>query len=1046
MRKLLFSMVAVLLFGGQMMAQVRTVSGRVLDDLGSPIFGASVTVKGSQGGTTTGEDGSFSISVPTSARFLIFSAVGLQTQEIEITGSELSITLSEQASELDEVVVVPYGTARRRTFTGAVSTLGGNDVARQQISNVSRSLEGAVSGVQVTTGSGQPGDGSAIRIRGIGSINASSAPLYVVDGVPFGGDINSINPNDVESISVLKDAASTALYGARGGNGVIMITTRRGKGKPRVDINARYGVNSRAIPEYDVIRETGLFAELYWEALRNEAIGRTTNPLSPAAAGGYATRNLVSKWGGYNPFTVGNFEIVDSTTGRLNPNTGIRYYDDWADAMFASRPRQEYTATVSGSSDKTRYMFSLGMLDDQGYIVQSSFKRFTGRLNLDQQVSKWLRVGINGSYANSRQGQTQEGNTTYQNAFYFTRRVAPVYPVYLRDASGGFVLDDEGQRLYDFGDGVMGSRLFAGTENPRATLDLDIYNRIADNVSARGYAEVSFLPELKLTLNYGVDVLSSNNTSFQNPTFGNAIGANGRGTVSSARNTTSNINQLLNYTKSFGDHNLDVLLGHESYEFITSSLTATKENFLDPRNPNLGNAVSIQNAFSGQDEHSIEGYFSQVRYDYQGKYLLSASFRRDASSRFLAENRWGTFYSIGGGYVISEEKFLQNSNVINYLKLKASYGVSGNEGLLKPDGTQSYYAYADQFQVVNNNGALGLVFDYKGNPAITWEKNRQIDFGVDFRLFNRLNGTLEFFRRTTYDLLFNIPLPVSTGVANYPSNVGDMYNQGVEFELNADVVRSKDFRFNIGVNGTHVKNKIIRLPEENRENGIITGNFKYMEGRSLYDYFTWQYAGVNAATGQSLWFMDEMVNNEPTGMKETTPEFNQATRDYIGKNALPVLRGGVNLSLTYKGFDLNVLTAYGIGGYVYDAPYQALMYAGGGDVTTWHRDILQRWTPENPNTNVPKLMENYQNANAASDRWLIDGSYFSLRNIMLGYNLPDGTLERFGITNSRFYVVADNVFLTSRRQGLDPRQGFAGEVLNAYAPIRTVSAGVNLTF
>jgi TonB-linked SusC/RagA family outer membrane protein len=1034
-----FLMMALLAVCMQVLAQSRTVTGRITDAQGIGIASASVTAKGTTIGTSTQPDGTFSLSVPSNVTTLVISSVGYTTMEIAIDAdNSASATLVLATKAVDEVIVVAYGTAKRNTFTGSASTIKSEDIAKQQVSNITKSLEGMVSGLKATSGSGQPGASAAVRIRGIGSVSASNTPLYVVDGVPYGGDLSAINPNDVESISVLKDAASAALYGARGSNGVIMITTKKGKGKQRFDLQARYGMNSRGIPEYDVIRDPGQFLEVYWESLKNEAKNRSVNPLSDADARLYASNNIISRSGGYNPYNVAPNLLIDPATGKMNPNASLVYYDDWEKEMFEPRPRQEYVGTLSGSSDKTRYYMSFGYLNDKGYVVKSDFTRVNGRLNIEQDVNNWLRVGFNASYANSKQNTTNESNSAFQNPFYFTRSIAPIYPVYLRNSQGEFMYDNNGNKLYDFGDGVMGTRQFAATENPRATLDYDIYSYNADNLSGRGFAEFKFMPELKLTVNYGIDVNNYDDIAFQTPLFGNAASVSGRGTVDRGRDFTTNINQLLNYNRAFGNHNLDVLLGHESYLLRSNFITGTKENFLIPDNPQLGNGVSIQDLQSSEHEYSVEGYFGQIKYDYLNKYLLSGSIRRDGSSRFAPEHRWGTFYSVGAGYVISQENFMKNISWINSLKIKASYGIRGNDAL------NNNYPYLDQFTIVNNNGQIGMTLTYKGTYDITWEKNRDLDIGTEFRLFNRLTGSIGYYKREIYDLLFNVPQAISTGVTTVPLNVGNMENWGWETELSFDIVRSKDFNINLSVNASTAKNKITKLHEINKENGITTGNFKLLEGKSIYEFYTWKYAGVDASTGRALYYKDEIgTDGKPTGKMLTTTVNSEATRYYTGKTAFNDVFGGGQLNVKYKSFDFSVLASYAIGGYVFDNNYQGLMYAGGGIISTWHKDIFNSWKNPGDVTNVPLVLENYQDANSPSDRWLTSASYFDIRNITIGYTLPTSLSSRVNLGATRFYVAADNVQMFSARKGLDPRQSITGTIGNVYSPIRTISVGLS---
>jgi TonB-linked SusC/RagA family outer membrane protein len=1059
MRKLLLSLTAFLFLTGTLFAQ-RTLTGTVTDDKGNPLPNVSVVVKNTAVGTVTREDGTYSLTVPAGATTLVFSIVDQTPVEREIGAqTSISVSIATANRSLDEVVVVAYGTAKKRTFTGSASTIKSEDIGKLQISSFTRALEGAVSGVQVTSGSGQPGSGSAIRIRGVGSINASSAPLFVVDGIPYGGDFNAISSTDIESLSVLKDAASTALYGARGANGVILITTKRGKGKAKVEVQTRFGINQRAVPEYDVIRDPALFLETYWKSLRNEALYRNPGPLSPAAAAQYASQSMYSPafLNSYKQYSVpaGQF-VIDPATGKLNSQASLLYYDDWDDAMYDNNSRQEHIVTVSGSSDKTQYYLSAGYLNDKGYIVKSDFDRLTTRLRLDQEVTKWFKAGVNLTYARTKQNNTA-GGAAYQNAFFFTRFIAPAYPVWVRNAQGNFVLDSKGNRIYDFGSGTasgsMGSRTFGGTENPLATLDLDVRNREAYNTSSRVYAELSPIKNLTITLNHGIDLNNTETTTFQNPTVGNAAGVQGRSTVATGRALTENINQLINYKPSFGNHNFDLLLGHESYRLTIKGISGNKELFLFPDDPDLAGGAVLKDVNSQTDKYTVEGFFSQLRYDYDNKYFISGSIRRDGSSRFAPGRQWGNFWSAGLGWNISSEKFMESISWLNLLKLKFSIGEKGNDDLnyvgSSLTGT-NYYPYADQY-TVSSTGGPNLTIAYRGNKEITWEKNKDVNYGIEFSLFkSRLNGSFEYFKRTTTDLLFPRPLALSTGIQSIPANVGDMYNKGYEGELSYDVIRKSDLRWSVSVNATHWENKMTKVPPENEKNGIITGNNKLLPGHSIYEYFTFLYAGVDQATGLSMWYKDELGSDgKPNGKRIPTTEYAGNTgsiRYYTGKVSTPDVTGGVSTQLIYKGFDLNILTSFGIGGWVFDSPYQSLM-DDGSDITTWHQDIAKAWDPfTQAKTSVPKLQSGYQNSSATSDRWLIKGDYINLRNVTLGYTLSRSVLEKHGITSLRVYVLADNVWLDSKRKGLDPRQDFNGAVGNVYSPIRTVSVGLNVIF
>lgn len=1058
----------------------RVITGKVTDENGAPIANASVTIKETGTGATTDGSGQFSIRVEGDARTLVISFVGKATQELAITEtSSYTVRLIPAGKSLEEVVVVAYGTTTKKTFTGSVSEMKAADINKQQVSTISRAFEGMLPGVRVSAASGQPGSGQNIILRGLGSISLDNSPLWVVDGVPYNGDINAINPADVESISVQKGASATALYGSRASNGVIIVTTKRGKGKARFDIQARWGVNTRGVPEYDVIRDPGQFLEVYWQYLKHEAMFRTSNPLSEAAAGLFASQNMFGANNGrldrYNPYNVAPGQhVIDPTTGKLNTGAELKYYDDWEDNLFNNRMRQEYVATMSGSADRTSYLFSLGYLDDGGIVIKTGFKRITARLNLEQKVNNWLKLGLNTNYAKTNQDNTLDAalnNNSYQNLFFWTRNIAPIYPVYTRDATGKIVLDPKGNPYYDFGDilgnpNSMGIRRFNGTENPRATLDLDENYRKADNINTRSFVTITPIPELNITFNYSYDYRGSRQVRLQNLLYGNAgilagqTSVQGRGTLNQGKVTTQLVNQLVNYKKTLGrDHNLDLLAGHESYELSNETSFSTKEVFMVPGLSELGTAAKVTDAQSGMTNHNIESWFARAQYDYDGKYLLSASVRRDGSSRFHPDNRWGNFWSVGAGYVLSEASFMKNLSFLDQLKIKADYGVVGNDAILYPAGTNNpgafnYYPYATQY-IVFTTGTPNITPDYIGNPDITWEKNENLDIGLEFSLFRRFTGSIEYFSRNVRDMLFNVPVAISTGIQTRAQNFGTISLKGIEFDFNVQILNKKDLKWSFGLNGTHYTSRVKELPEEFQPTNTLpagrTGtpgaNFRLAVGKDPYEYFLWQFAGVDPADGKALYYRDEIgTNGQPTGNKLTTNVFSNATRYYTGKSAVPILTGGFNTTLRYKQFDLSAIMSYGIGGWTFDATYQGLMQSGSTDITTWHKDIINAWSTTNTGSSIPRIAENYQDANQTSDRFLIRSDYLALRNVTLGFTFPSGTLNRYGFSALRMYVVADNVFLSTRRQGLDTRQSFIGNTFNGYAPIRTISAGVNFSF
>ncbi|MBC7948650.1 MAG: SusC/RagA family TonB-linked outer membrane protein [Chitinophagaceae bacterium] len=1059
----------------------RTITGKVTDETGKPIPKASVQVTGGPWGTSTDDNGFFRLAdLPASAVTMVITSINYQPLTVALTASRSSYEVSLRTSDvkMDEVVVVAYGTAKRKTFTGSVSNINSADISKQQVSTISRAFDGLIPGVQVASASGQPGSGQALVLRGVGSFSLATAPLWVVDGVPYNGDINAINPADVESISVQKGATATSLYGSRATNGVIIVTTKRGKGKPKFELQARAGINDRSTSEYDVIRDPATFLELYWLNLKHEAMFRVTNPLSEQAAGQFASGAMFGAGNGrldrYQQYSVpaGQF-VIDPSTGKLNSNANLLYYDDWEDIMIDRRSRQEYIGTLSGSSDKTTYLISAGYLNDEGIAIKTGFERLTARVNIENNLNKWLRFGLGTNYSRSEQFNTQDAanaNASYQNMFFWTRNVSPAYPVWVRDASGNFKLDARGNRIYDFGSksvtdtNSMGTRRFSATDNPRATLDLDERNRTADNVNARTFIELRPIENLTVTLNYTLDYLGSRTTTNQNLLYGVAgigggqVNVQGRGTIANFKSRTELTNQLVNYKRTFGNaHNFEVLGGHESYKLVNEASTATKEVFMIPGMSEHASAARVTESQTGETNHAIESYFTRLQYDFKNKFLASGSFRRDGSSRFHSDNRWGSFWSVGVGYVLSEESFIRKAGFVNYLKVKAGYGTTGNEGLLYPAGTANpnginYYPYINQY-VVNTTGTPNILLDYRGNKNITWENNENLDIGLEGTIFRKLQFSFEYYSRNISDMLFNVPVALSTGVQFETRNSGTINIKGFEFDLNYTVVQTRDLRWSIGLNGNHYNTITKELPEEFTAQGYLPrgraglpgGNFRIAIDKDPYEYFTWAYGGADPSNGLALYYRDELgANGVATGKRTLTADWSTATRYYTGKSAIPDVTGGINTTLRYREFDFSAIAAYGLGGWTFDVTYQGLMSTGNNDITTWHKDMLKSWTTSNPNTTVPRLSENYTNGNATSDRFLIKSDFFALRNITFGYTVPTKTVEKYGLTNIRAYVVADNVFLQTRRQGLDVRQNFTGGTFNGYPPVRTISFGLNI--
>ena len=969
-----------------------------------------------------------------SAKTLVVSFVGMESQEVAIK-SHVRVTLRPNAEMLDEVMVVAYGTAKKSSFTGSASTVSSKTIGKLQVSNISKALEGAAPGVQVAMQSGQPGESATVRIRGIGSINSSAAPLYVVDGMPYDGSIAAINAADIESINVLKDAASTALYGSRAANGVVLITTKKGSQQhSKVTFDARMGVNTRGISEYDIMKDPGEYMTTYWTVLKNQNGGD----------GATASAQLIGKLG-YNPYNCADDVVVDAN-GNLT-SAALLYHDDWEKEAISNGMRQEYNLTVQGGNEKASHFLSLGYLDDEGIIANSDFKRLSLRASGDYKVNQFIK--LNGSVAYSRgekNSQAISSLSNYANTFMFTQYIAPIYPVYAYDENGKRLYNADGSSIYDFGDGTYGARAYGSNQNVVASDNANQNQQITDNVSSRFGADISFLKDFKFQANMGYDVTNMSQNRFMTPSFGDAQASGGRAYKYRTRSQTYTINELLSYNKTIAEkHHLDVLVGHENYKHEYNYLYAHKTKFFDAYIPEFSNAITNEDMNSYTHEYTIESYLGRINYDYDDKYYFSGSLRRDGSSRFSKDNRWGTFWSIGGSWRISKENFMQDVKWVNNLTLRASYGSVGNDDIYYPNSTSSnYYAYKTQYSVSNSDGSFAVSKYYEGNPELTWETSYNLNIGISASLFdNLLNVDVEYFNKRTEDMLYNVPQPMSSGLSYISQNALTMNNKGFEFTLGINIPMPKDMRWNWTFTGTHYKNKVTDIPEDKRESGITHSSYyNIREGRSVYDFYYYRYAGVNDE-GKSLWYYDATDENGNVTL-ETTDDYSQADKYYIG-TALPDFQGGITTEFAWKGLDFSISANYQLGGKIYDSMYSSLMHAGSSAGQNWHRDILNAWSETNKNSNIP-VLDGDQNANTFSDRFLIGADYFNIRNITLGYTFPKNWLRAAAIENARLYLAADNVAIFSKRKGMDPRQYISGQSQANYSAIRTLSVGLSLTF
>lgn len=1096
MKKLFLLLTAVLITAACAMAQSKVVSGTVVsaaDD--EPLAGATVMPIGGGQGTSTDLDGNFSLTVPEKVHELNVSYVGFNTRKVAVSSGKMTIKLESSENSLDEVMVVAYGTAKKSAFTGSATVISNDAIEKTQVTNVLDALSGKVAGLQLSNASGAPGASSpTIRIRGFSSMNAGNSPLVIVDGTPYSNDINTINTNDIESMTVLKDAASNALYGARGANGVILITTKRAKlGEAKVTVDAKWGMNMRATQDYDYIKDPAQYYEMYYRSLYNYATTapeKITNPstgqeeniggLGYGAEQAYiwANNNLTADnaYGlGYNVYTMPAGQYLIGTNGKLNPaatigrlvnHKGASYFvtpDNWLDETYKHSLRQEYNVSVTQGNDRSNFFASVGYLKNDGIIVaKSDFQRFTARLNADVQAKPWLKVGARGSYSHIVMNamDSEEGNSASTgNIFAAATDIAPIYPLYIRDAAGNIMVDKYGNTRFDYGSGDNAGlkRPIFGDSNAVDAMILDTNKIEGNNFNGAAFVEVRFLKDFKFTSNNNVNLQEMRQTQVTNPYYGQYATQNGVVAKYHTRSVDYTYQQLLTWNHRFGKHNVDALLGHEWFKTTYYYLYGSKSSMFDRGNEELAGAIIKGNANSYTTEYNNEGWIFRGQYDYDSKYFGSFSFRRDASSRFHPSHRWGNFWSIGGAWIISKESFLQDVTWLDMLKVKASYGEQGNDNI-------GNFRYTNTYNIVNSNNMPGATPASMGNEDITWEKNGNFNAGVEFSMFNgRFTGNFEAFYRKTSDMLMFFPLPSSFGYTGYYDNIGDMKNTGVEIELGGTPIKTRNFKWDVNFNMTWYKNRISKLPEDRKGQkgyifkddfkldpalGYSSGNYFYGEGESMYSFYTYKYAGVNKENGKALYYKNVYNDNGDVIGTETTDDYTKASRYIVGTALAPVY-GGFSTSFAYRDFDLSLAFNYQIGGKVYDSGYAQLMgtpydSSKGGNI---HSDMLNAWSPENPDSDIPRNMFGQQYSNATSDRFITDASYLSLENINFGYTLPTKLVRKAYLSKVRVYLACDNIWVWSKRQGLDPRQSFTGGSNNTYyAPIRTISGGLTVEF
>lgn len=1128
----------------------RSLKGKVVDALtGSPILGVSISDSYTKNQTSTDDKGQFEIKSRDNSTLKI-SFIGYNTVSIKVNANfDPVIKLEEQHTDLEEVVVVAYGTAKKRDLTGSVSTLDTKAIAMQSTSTVSRMLEGGASGVQVSAVDGQPGIDMGIRIRGLGSASQSTSDaLVVIDGVPAqnANPLATISSKDIESVTILKDAASTALYGSRGANGVVLVTTKKGKkGQTKISFEGKLGVNQNGPFQYDKISNPKDIYEYAWLSIYNSARygvnGSGTskdyktnvqNPnMSHEDAAQFASSHLFDYTGSTTNFqmnNLGNWMLYDvpganyiatgsgvnsSSTmsgaylvnpdGKLNPSARLLYEENYEPFVLEDRLRQDYNLSISGGSDKIDYFFSGGYLEDPSYIRGSKFSRYNGRANINAQVFDWLKIGTNVMYGvrNTQSPSTRFGRnpgSAVSNVFRFINGQNQLIQMYARDKDGNYIYENGQRKVHvKAGDtysplGLTSSAL--SNTNILTVLDNDTDNRESGDLNTRTYAQIQLHDDLTFTSNFSYDKFNEVRTRYWNSESGQATGVGAFG--KSFSNVASlNTQQLLNYNKTVGLHSIEGLLGHEYDSFKVEGLNYRSSYELIPNFLSYANFVgrydggTFSNPGGSIDRRTMESYFVRANYNYDNKYFFQGSVRHDGSSKFkLVENRWGTFWSVGAGWRISSEDFMKNtSSWLDDLKLRASYGIIGNQnGVANYSGYQTWGYSAVYSQTTGGTGipsSFNLTQNGYVNDQLTWENINTFDTGLEFSLFGRLRGSFDYYNRLTTNAIWSRPIPISKGQSSILTNSAKLSNSGIEIDLSIDIIKNDNWTWNVSTNGTHYRTILKDVPNgvgSAELNGDWTSgvdgwaaagtgavsNTVYLRGigKDYYNLYLFKYGGVDQSTGLPL-FSHKVSQREAdaglypeykVGESFKTTDHSIASRYEMG-SAVPDWIGGLSTSLRYKNFDLYGALAYQLGGKFFSTEYGNNLYVGENPGSAISEELIgNTWTPDNTDAKFPMVMYGNTYGNGAtfgswlySDIALFDASYLSLKNITFGYTIPQKLLNRTKINNLRVFASGDNLLMLTSHSGVDPRMSLVGGLEVAaysYPTMRTFTFGLSLDF
>lgn len=967
-------------------AQQRVIIGTITSGTDkAPIPGANVQIKGTTVGSITDLDGNFTINVSSESSVLVFSYIGYVTQEITVgSKSRIDVQLLEDIKQLGEVVIVGYGEQDRKTLTSSIASVSSKDIENLPMASTDQMMQGRASGVLITSNSGTPGGGMFVRVRGTTSINADNDPLYVVDGIPIvsgnlsavglgGSTANAmadINPADIESIEILKDASATAIYGARAANGVVLITTKRGKSqKARVSIGSYYGTQS-------VWRRPDLVDGPTFETLRNEAaVNNGGQPIYP------------------------------------NPSQAIS--TNYADFVFRDAPISNLDVSVTGGNDQVRYLVSASDFRQDGIIAPSAFGRKTGRLNLDAFISDKLKIGTSILYSrNIRNRVNNDDNIA--GALGGTHFFPSNLPPFQEDGS---------------------YTKFSIFENPIAVIKENDITMVTNRVLATVYGEYEFFPGLSLRSNFSVDYNNVKEDTYVNTFLNAGAAVNGQATSIVSVNDNWIQENVLNYQTNFsGGHTLSVLLGTSLQQSTFERTSATGQQFPSNDFKRIASAA-VQTSSSTGSVWGIASLFTRINYSLKNRYLFTLNVRRDGSSRFGTANRWGTFPSAAVGWRISEEKFFEKVNFISDLKLRSSYGVTGNQNGINDFQSRGLWAGG-----ANYTDTPGTEPSQLANPDLKWEKTAQFNIGIDVAfLKDRMGLTLDYYNKQTTDLLLAVPIPRSSGFTSIFQNFGEMENKGFELSINAKAFAKKDFTwdvsFNIAQNKNNIKKLAQAIPVYNRD--II----RMEEGIPMYSFWMHKQLGVNPQTGNPIW-----------ETKEEGRPFDPNIDRFIVGNAWPDFFGGLTNTFRYKNFDAMIFFQYSYGNDQLNWN-RFFQEHGGTRNTNFLASQLDRWQQPGDITMVPRMTNANYAANLRPSRFVEDGSYLRLKNVSIGYTLPSSWINRLGMSSARVYISGQNLLTFTNYSGMDPEVNATASTATtqgvdfyAMPQPRVYMGGFNITF